>query len=168
MKAIFTLIQYRWGGDRHPSDRGQDVAESDLRISTWGERDADICAREIAEAWAKQHYIGGYEFDRFTLLINGVHVNQTQGDDIWDYYYLPSNSDGEATPEELEHDAFVEEFWAEVVEMKDKLVAARKAKKLVEEQERAEEQRKKQIALQQQQEAAERAQLQTLLAKYGN
>lgn len=136
---IFTLIQYRWGGDNHPSDRGQDISESDLSISSWDDSRAsevDTWASYIANCWVDQQYKGTYDFDRFTLLIDGVHVSSTASEDIYDFRTIPSREDGSATLEEIAHEQYVEDFWVKVVEYKNQLVeeyneelAAEKARK---------------------------------------
>lgn len=122
MKAIFTLIEYRWGGDLHPSDRGQDVVSSNLEISSWDERTASSWVHHLAEIWFK-HEQGKYNFDRFTLLINGVHVDDTYSEDICTFHYIESNDDGSDSKEELEHQAFVKEYWDAVKAVKNRLKA---------------------------------------------
>lgn len=119
---IFTLIEYKWGGHHHPTDRGQDVTDSDIKISSWDERSDDLWAAYIANCWVDQQYKGTYKFDRFTLLIDGIYVSETDSSDIWDFRYLMENDDGSATPEEIAHEKFVNEFWESVKEFKNKLV----------------------------------------------
>jgi hypothetical protein len=122
---VFTLIEYKWGGDHHPSDRGQNVTDSDLKISSWDNRRDDhhilsTVPRYVANCWFEQQYKGNYGFDRFTLLCNGIHVSQTPSDDIWEFAGFPGFAD--PSPEEIEHEKFVEEFWDKVKALKNDLV----------------------------------------------
>jgi len=122
---VFTLIEYKWGGDHHPSDRGQNVSDSDLKISSWDNRVDDhhilsTVPRYVANCWFEQQYKGNYGFDRYTLLLNGIHVSQTLSDDIWEFAGFPSFAD--PSPEEREHEEFVENFWNKVKAFKNELV----------------------------------------------
>ncbi len=115
---IFTLIEVKDGGAVNSRDWGSGSVESNLSISSWDEKDYDYWVNVIGRK-AFEDSIGTYVFDRFTILINGVHVNETASDDLDDYYSFPTPN-GEILPEEISHNLYAEQFWKDVLVAKNK------------------------------------------------
>jgi hypothetical protein len=164
---IFTLIEYKEGGDRSPCRCCTEWESGELKISNWYEKDIERVISVISGILYEQG-IKKYNFDDFTLLIDGHVVTYADSSNVWERLDFPRGDGNELSKEESDHENFVDNFWYSVQKKSGEAKAAydkaQEAIKLAEKKAHEERDRK----AKEKADEDERKQYEALKQKFGN
>jgi hypothetical protein len=124
---IFTMIEYKQGGNFSPCSCCVEVTNSDLAISNWNQDDYQYWVNVIGRKLHRDGIAKEPDYNSRTILINGIHVNQFSSEDVYEYLSIPGTEDGEISHEELTHNEYAEKFWQDVLVAKNAAFVEHKA-----------------------------------------